>query len=67
MAANKTPDIDCSSLDHLVLRLKTLKVKDLWMFPYLSKPKVDSLNSSVESMQLIGCLTDNHEITQIGR
>lgn len=67
MKANKTPEIDSSPLDHFVLRLKTLKVPDLSKFSYLSQPNQDSLNSSVESMQIIGCLDDRKEITQIGR
>ena len=35
---NKTPEIQNSSLETVVLRLKTLKIKDVINFPYISSP-----------------------------
>jgi HrpA-like RNA helicase len=67
MPANKTPEIESVPLDIIVLRLKALKIENLLDFPYLSKPKEDSISASVESMQLIGCLDYRQEITPIGR
>jgi HrpA-like RNA helicase len=39
MKPNKTPEIESTPLDIVVLRLKQLQIKDLVNFPYLSKPK----------------------------
>lgn len=57
MPLNKTPEIESAPLDTLVLRLKAMKIKDLKSFEYLSPPNDENLDSSEESMKLIGCLS----------
>lgn len=53
---NKTPEIQNSSLETVVLRLKTLKIKDVINFPYISKPSKEGLQTSLELLKLIGTL-----------
>ena len=66
MEANKIPEIQAVPLDTLVLRLKQLKIKDIVNFPYISRPNEEALKESQDRMQIIGCLDEYHEITEIG-
>lgn len=40
---NKTPEIENSSLETVVLRLKTLRIRDPIAFPFISKPSKEGL------------------------
>ena len=56
-----------SSLETVVLRIKSLKISDVVNFPYISKPDVEGLKSSIEILTLIGALSgSSQEITKIG-
>jgi HrpA-like RNA helicase len=55
------------ALDTVVLRLKSLSIKDVVKFPYLSKPSEEGLLNSLETMKMLGCLnTQTSTITAIG-
>lgn len=55
------------SLDNLILKLKCLKIGDLFEFPYLNKPSEDNITSSIENLKILGCIDGNEKITQIGK
>lgn len=55
------------ALDTVVLRLKSLKIKDVLSFDYLSPPDPKGLKVSVETMKIMGCLDNREEITEIGK
>ena len=52
----KTPEMENSSLETVVLRIKSLNISDVINFPYISQPDVEALNSSLELLKLIGAL-----------
>lgn len=55
------------ALDTVVLRLKSLEIKDIINFPYLSPPSKEGLLNSIEIMKMLKCLDDKtEEITIIG-
>jgi HrpA-like RNA helicase len=64
---NKTPEIDNMALDTLVLRLKSLSVDNIFTFPYVKAPDQKALEQSVETLQMIGGLSESSEITTVGR
>lgn len=66
MADNKPPEILNIALDNLVLRLKSLKVKDIVDFPYLTHPGKLFLENSIRVMKMIGCLDKHEKLTDIG-
>jgi HrpA-like RNA helicase len=45
------------ALDTLVLRLKSLKVDNIYTFPYVKVPDRKALEQSVETLQMIGGLS----------
>ena len=55
------------ALDTLVLRLKSLGVDNLLTFAYVKTPEKKALEQSVETLQMIGGLSDEKKITTIGR
>jgi ATP-dependent helicase HrpA len=56
-----------SSLETVVLRLKSLKIDNVLTFPYLSKPSEEGLINSLEILKIIGALDWKEEkITKIG-
>ena len=44
---NKVPEIENMALDTLVLRLKSLEIKDIIGFPYITAPKREGLETAV--------------------
>lgn len=46
------------ALDTVVLRLKSLNIKDIINFPYLSKPDEEGLKVSIEMMKMLNCLNE---------
>lgn len=66
MNDNKYPEIKSVPLDTLVLRLKQLKIKDILNFQYIEPPDSDALKESQDRMQIIGCLDDFNDITEVG-
>ena len=57
------------ALDSLVLRLKSLKIQDVYSFDYiqkLDKQQMEGMEASVKLLKLIGCLDKNGNITKIG-
>lgn len=55
------------ALDTLVLRLKSLSVDNIFTFPYVKVPDPKALQQSVETLQMIGGLSEEADITTIGR
>ena len=55
---NKTPEIDNMALDTLVLRLKALNVNNIFTFQYVKAPDRKALQQSIETLQMIGGLSD---------
>ena len=47
------------ALETLVLRLKSLGIKDILKFPYLTSPDKEGLVQSIRIMKYLGCL--DHE------
>jgi len=62
------PEIMRASLDLVVLQLKILNYDPL-TFPFISKPKEESIANSIELLKELGCLDDSpkNQITTRGR
>lgn len=52
----KVPEMENSSLETVVLRLKSLNIKDVINFPYISKPSTEGLKNSIQLLTMIGGL-----------
>ena len=50
------------ALDTLVLRLKSLGVDNIFTFPYVKVPDKKALEQSVETLQMIGGLSEDKTI-----
>ena len=56
-----------SSLEAVVLRIKSLKISDVINFPFISKPSEEGLINSLELLTMIGALSGKEQtITKIG-
>ena len=58
---SKVPEMENSSLETVVLRLKALKIKNVIRFPYLSKPDEEGLINSLDLLKIIGALDGKTE------
>jgi HrpA-like RNA helicase len=55
-----------SSLDTVVLRLKSLGIDNLFTFSYISPPEKQGIETSIETLKVIEALDKCTEITAIG-
>jgi HrpA-like RNA helicase len=46
------------ALDSLVLRLKSLRIKNIFDFPYIETPDKQGMITSIDLLKLLGCLDD---------
>ena len=56
LAAQTQPEIKRCLLDHLVLQLQALGVRDVLNFPYMDAPPLASLSKAMERLLLLGAL-----------
>lgn len=43
-------------LDHVILQMKSIGIKDVHKFPYLSRPNLEVLKKSIKDLVDLGCL-----------
>lgn len=63
MKQNKPPEILAIPPDTIVLRLKALKVADIYKFPFLDAPSTDNMRMSIQTLKFLGCLDFEDQIT----
>eukprot|EP01112_Ceratiomyxa_fruticulosa_P015469 TRINITY_DN4548_c0_g1_i1.p1 TRINITY_DN4548_c0_g1~~TRINITY_DN4548_c0_g1_i1.p1 ORF type:complete len:511 (+),score=88.97 TRINITY_DN4548_c0_g1_i1:162-1694(+) len=64
---NTVPEIRRSNLTHVVLQLKAMGVKDIVNFDYVDRPRTEFLTKALEVLLCIGALTEEGEISSLGR
>lgn len=60
------PEIQRSDLASIVLRLVGIGAKDVEKFDFIDAPSADRLQAAVETLQAIGALTSQRDITEVG-
>lgn len=55
------------ALETAVLRLKALKIRNIFQFPFIDKPEDEALEIAINGLKMLGCLTFAEEITEIGK
>ncbi len=65
--AFSTQEIFRTDLSEVVLRMAGVGVKDYMGFDFLDKPARSGVASGIETLQLLGALDENAELTNIGR
>ncbi|CAD8060905.1 unnamed protein product [Paramecium primaurelia] len=67
------PEITQISLDHVILQMKSIGIKDVYKFPYLTSPDIKAIKESLTNLIKLGAMkikqetnSDNSNITQLG-
>lgn len=63
----QTPEIARSNLDHVILAMKKIGIKDVRSFDFIDKPDEESILKAIETLKILGALDDNESLTEIGR
>ena len=66
MLAMTVPEIQRTSLSSVILLLKSLGVKDLLSFPFMSPPPQDNMTNSMYHLWMLGALNDKGDLTATG-
>lgn len=61
------PEIQRLSLDHVVLTMKDMGIADVYSFPFIDKPEAGQLEQAVKTLQALGALDADGNITEIGK
>ncbi|CCK69808.1 DEAH-box RNA-dependent ATPase PRP2 KNAG_0D00560 [Huiozyma naganishii CBS 8797] len=61
------PEILRTNLSNTVLLLLSLGVMDLLNFPFVDKPSIPALTKSLESLYVLGALSNRGQITELGK
>ena len=54
-------------LETVVLRLKALSVDDIYEFSFIDPPSVEALKISMNTLKMLGCISLEGILTEIGR
>ncbi len=65
--ANNVPEIQRTNLSNVVLLLKSLGISDLLKFGFLDAPPTDTLLSAMHQLWVLDALTDDGELTMLGK
>lgn len=61
-----TPQILIEPLDNIFLQLKSLGIKNMFLFPFVTPPPIQAIKDSISSLQNIGALDSQGDITDLG-
>lgn len=61
------PEIQRTNLSNVVLLLKTLGVEDLMAFDFIDSPPAENLLASLEQLWILGALSDEGTLTELGQ
>lgn len=64
---NNVPEIQRTNLSNVVLLLKSLGIKDLLTFDFLDPPPTDTLLASLHQLWILGGLSTQGELTDLGK
>lgn len=64
--AYQTPEIARSNLDHVILAMKKIGIKDVRSFDFIDKPKEEAILQAIETLKMLGALDANEKLTKIG-
>ncbi|XP_067945706.1 ATP-dependent RNA helicase DHX33-like [Watersipora subatra] len=64
---NTIPEILRSNLASVILQLFALGVDDIKSFDFMDKPTNESVESAVQTLELLGAIDDSQNITPLGR
>ncbi|XP_055388547.1 LOW QUALITY PROTEIN: probable pre-mRNA-splicing factor ATP-dependent RNA helicase mog-1 [Condylostylus longicornis] len=67
MDVQADPEIKRSNLSQVVLELKTLGIKDVLSFPFISKPNTASLEKGLQLLTTIGAIDRSGDMTEFGK
>ncbi|KAI9727235.1 MAG: hypothetical protein M1828_006854 [Chrysothrix sp. TS-e1954] len=67
MDPSTTPEILRTNIVGVVLSLKALGINDLLQFDFLDSPDPQSIISALEELYALGCLSDQGQLTRVGR
>lgn len=67
MYVQPIPEIQRTNLDNIALLLKSMGIRDILKFPFIDKPPVELLSSSLYELWCIGALDNFGELTQLGK
>lgn len=62
----QTPEIQRSNLARVVLMMKKIGVKDVKSFEFIDQPKTKVLEKAINTLETLGALDENKDITKIG-
>ncbi len=62
----QTPEIQRSSLAHVVLMMKKISIEDVKSFEFIDPPEVKALEQAIETLKTLGALDEDERITNIG-
>lgn len=60
------PEIARSNLDHVILAMKKIGIDKVREFDFIDKPKESTFAQAIETLQTLGALDENEQITEIG-
>ncbi len=66
-AAEEVPEILRSDITSTILELYTWGVKDPFKFNWLEAPSVESITHSIDLLKMLGALSQEGDITELGR
>lgn len=61
------PEIKRTNLAQVILQCKIFKFKRLEDFPFIDPPEAKTIKDGTQLLQHLGALTDNYDLTSIGR
>lgn len=62
----QTPEIKRSNPDHIVLRMKSMGIHDVFGFDFIDPPKPTDLFAAIETLKNLGALNENEDLTEKG-
>lgn len=61
-----TEEIFRTDLSEVVLRMAELGIQDFYNFDFISKPERQGITGAIETLNMLGALDKNHNLTSIG-